>query len=260
MRKIFALLSFFLTILLSGCFEMIQESSINNDGSGVYSSSIDMSAMLTMLSSIGGDDREKFEKMDKDTSFSLQSLKDSVSGLSDKQKQLLNDATFKMVMNMKDEKFFMTFNFPYTQPSDIPLVYDILKKVKGKTISQQAASMLPDDGSAASQMNNGLGDENMAPDLDYFFDITTENGKLTRKVNAERYAKAKEDKDIAGLKDLGQMGTPVTSKIVFNLPRPATKAEGKGVTLSDDKMKVTIEATIDEFFDDPSKFEYVIEY
>lgn len=47
---------------------------------------------------------------------------------------------------------------------------------------------------------------------------------------------------------------------VINLPRPATKAEGKYVKLSEDKMKVTISADIDDFFEDASAFEFKIKY
>ena len=35
---------------------------------------------------------------------------------------------------------------------------------------------------------------------------------------------------------------------------------GKNVKLSDDKKKVTIENTLDELYDDPSKYEFTIEY
>ena len=59
---------------------------------------------------------------------------------------------------------------------------------------------------------------------------------------------------------MGQMGMPISFKTIINLPKPAKKAEGKGVKLSDDKKKITIEGTLDDFFEDPSQFEYEIEY
>ena len=42
--------------------------------------------------------------------------------------------------------------------------------------------------------------------------------------------------------------------------KPAKKAEGKGVKLSSDRKKVTIEGSLDDFFEDASYFEYEIEY
>ena len=47
---------------------------------------------------------------------------------------------------------------------------------------------------------------------------------------------------------------------MINLPGPAKKAEDKGITLSDDKKKITIEGTLDDFMEDASTFEYEIEY
>jgi hypothetical protein len=62
------------------------------------------------------------------------------------------------------------------------------------------------------------------------------------------------------LKEAGIMGIPVLTTQVINLPRPAKKAEGKNVKLSDDRKKVTIKSSIDDFYDEPAKMEYRIEY
>jgi len=62
------------------------------------------------------------------------------------------------------------------------------------------------------------------------------------------------------LQQMSGMGSPVTVNYVVNLPRKAKKVEGKAVKLSDDKKKVTVSVTSDDFFNDPSKFEYRIAY
>ena len=74
------------------------------------------------------------------------------------------------------------------------------------------------------------------------------------------YANVENDKSLTSLKEMSQMGMASTMKTIFNLPRPAKKAEGKGVKLSDDRKKVTIEGTLDDFFEDATFFEYEIEY
>ena len=56
------------------------------------------------------------------------------------------------------------------------------------------------------------------------------------------------------------MGSPVTVNYVVNLPKKAKKVEGKAAKLSKDKKKLTVSVTSDDFFNDPSKFEYRIEY
>ena len=62
------------------------------------------------------------------------------------------------------------------------------------------------------------------------------------------------------LQQVSEMGSPITANYVIDLPRPAKKAEGKAIKLSDDKKKITLTVTSDDFVNDPSKFEYHIEY
>jgi hypothetical protein len=62
------------------------------------------------------------------------------------------------------------------------------------------------------------------------------------------------------MKEMAGQGMPINTTLIFNLPRPAKKAEGKNVKLSADKKKVTITSSIDDFFDDVTKLEFKIEY
>jgi hypothetical protein len=47
---------------------------------------------------------------------------------------------------------------------------------------------------------------------------------------------------------------------VIHLPKPAKKAEGAKIKLSDDKKTVTINATLSDLFNDPNSFAYRVEY
>jgi hypothetical protein len=105
-----------------------------------------------------------------------------------------------------------------------------------------------------------MGESEGEPDLNNYFDLTYEKSKLKKKINKEKYASVKNDKNIESMMEMSQMGMPVNIKTVINLLRPAKKAEGKGITLSADKKTITIEGSLDDFMEDPSKFEYEIEY
>ena len=105
-----------------------------------------------------------------------------------------------------------------------------------------------------------MGNEDGTPSISSYFQTTYEKNKMMKKVNKEVFAKLQDDESLKQVKEMSQMGMAMNLKTVINLPRPAKKAVGKGVTLSDDKKKVTIEGTLDDFFEDPSKFEYEIEY
>ena len=87
-----------------------------------------------------------------------------------------------------------------------------------------------------------------------------QNGKLSRKVNKAKLANLENDKGMSSLKEMSGMGVNPNMKTVIKLPKPAKKAEGKGIKLSDDKKTITIESTMDDFFEDASLLEYEIEY
>ena len=96
--------------------------------------------------------------------------------------------------------------------------------------------------------------------FDDYYKVEFSNGELTRKVDDKKYAGVGSDKYFEGLKQAAAMGLEMKATYIINLPRPAQKAEGKRLKLSDDKKKVTITATLDEFMEDASVLEYKIKY
>ncbi len=69
-----------------------------------------------------------------------------------------------------------------------------------------------------------------------------------------------DDEYLKGIKEAGGMGLEMKANYIINLPRAAKEVEGKGAKLSDDKKKVTLSASIDDFFEDPSLLEFKIKY
>ena len=90
--------------------------------------------------------------------------------------------------------------------------------------------------------------------------VNFSNGVIAKTLNKEKYAKAGDDEYLKGVKEAAGMGLSMKANYIINLPRPAKKAEGAGVTLSADRKRVTISVGIDDFFDEPSKLEFKIEY
>jgi hypothetical protein len=259
MKKFLSVPALLFVLILSGCFEVTQETNINDNGSGMIVSATDLSSLLAMAKMMEGDNKElkELDKMKMDTIIPLKEMKDSLSNLTDDEKRLLEKATLKIILNAADEKMSLTFSFPYDQPADIPAINSVLKKTKSESISKQLSKLLPSDGSSdMSAAGNGEAES----DIEDYYNSTWENGRISRKLNKEKYTTLEADKSLKTLQEMGQMGSPVKFNTIFNLPRPAQKAEGKGLKLSDDKMKVTIEGTIDDLFENPSKFEFEIEY
>ena len=256
MKKIMLAVSLVFALALTGCFDIIQETTINNDESGVFKNTTDLSTMIGMAKMAGaGGDLDQMGDA-KDTVISLAKLADSIPALSDNEKAILRTGSLHLQMNMKDEKLLVTFIFPYSDPATLSAMAPLLKKIRKEVVGGQMDA-LAGKGEDAKKVGEGVSE---TTEIEEFFDVVHTKGKLSRKINKERYSKVSEDEGLKSLKEMSQMGAPMTVKTILNLPRPATKVEAKGAEISADKKKITITATIDDLFDEPGKFEYLIEY
>jgi len=238
-------------ILLSGCFETTQEVTINKDGSGVFTNTTDLSNMIALIKQMGGDEANKMQNTD--TTISLTGVADSIAGLTPEQKRIVNKGTMKLKLNMQDEKLLVKLDFPFEKLGDVELLKEILPK-----LSVSALKKLP----GGDQMPAGSAgaDSSKIKTFDDFFDDTISKKLISKTLNKAKYATAADDEFMKSLQQMSGMGSPINVNYVINLPKRAKKVEGKAVKLSDDKKKVTVSVTSDDFFNDPSKFEFRIEY
>jgi hypothetical protein len=153
-------------------------------------------------------------------------------------------------MDLANEKFFTTLNFPFTSTEQLAKLDQLAQKVTQQTMQKQmgAEGGMP-----------GMGEMPKAT-IDEYYTTTYLKGSIEKKVNKEKYAGLANDEGMQNLKKASEEGIPMNTTLIFNLPRPAKKAEGKSVTLSEDKKKVTIKSSLEDFFDDASKLEFRIEY
>lgn len=250
-RVLFSLFAF--TFLLAGCLETTQEITINEDGSGTVVNTSDFSALIGLAKQMGGaGDLEKAGDMAKDTVISMAQGADSIPNLTSEEKEILRKGSLRVNMNIKDEKFLTSLSLPFSKPSDITMI----NKLSGKAMSEAMKDQMA-DGSPMGGGNNELPETSS---FDDYYKYEFSEGELTRKLDKDKYAGVESDEFLKGMKEASAMGLSMKATYVINLPRPAQKAEGKGVKLSDDKKKVTITADLDDFFADPSKLEYKIKY
>jgi len=238
-------------IFLAGCFETTQEITINKDGSGLFSNTTDLSNMVGMLKQMGGADVEKIQNAD--TTILLSGIADSIADLTPQQRKLIKQGSLKLILNMNDEKLVTKLSVPFQKVGDIQILKEVLPKV-----SEAALKKLP--GSEQMPAGLGNGDHSKIKTFDNFFDATITQSVMSKTLNKTKYATVPDDEYMKSLQQMSGMGSPITVNYVINLPRPAKKVEGKAVKLSDDKKRLTLTATSDDFFNDPSKFEYRIEY
>ncbi len=118
-----------LVFLLAGCLETTQDVTIKTDGSGTFSSTNDMSAILALAKSMGGADAEKMNEFKVDTVINLASLVDSIPSLTSEEKAMMKNGQIKMQVDFAEEKGVYSILFPFKALSDINLLNKLSNKL-----------------------------------------------------------------------------------------------------------------------------------
>ena len=266
MKKINWVAGLVVLVVFSGCFDTVEEVTVADNGSGTFVNSLDMGKMLGLAKTMGSgkDEMKDFDKLKMDTVINLKDIKDSLKNLNAAEKNIAATGKLRIQMDANDEKMNFSFSFPFSKTSEIDGIQNILKKAKQNIIGDIMQKIMGEEGGKnESMLGNEDGDEkkdDMGANIDEYYKSVYEKGKFTRKLNKEKYAHVEDDKSLKSLQEMAQLGMAINMKTVINLPKPAKKTEGKGLKLSDDKKKITIEGTLDDFFEDASYFEYNIEY
>ncbi len=249
MKKLLGLLLAGGLFALTSC-ETTREITFNENGSGKMVTTTDMSGLIG-IAKMSGKEMEK-EVQSIDTTIALDKMVDSIPDLTPDEKEIVRKGVLGLVMDMANEKLVTTLEFPFASGSQIKKLDQISAKVMQQAMQKQAGA-----GEDASPMPD---DELGKASIDEYFTVTYDKGLVERKHIPEKYAKVGEDQALQALKEASAQGMPMNTTIIFNLPKPAKKAEGKNLTLSEDRKKVTIKSSMDDFFEDVSKLEFRIEY
>ena len=114
-----------LSLIVSGCLEIEEGISLNADGSGTMEIKTDMSELMGMIAMMGGD---KSEKINKDTIISYKTYLDTAQSLTEKEKNLLRNATWNIKMNSDEGIMYMTLKAPFKNPGQVIEIMAVLQK------------------------------------------------------------------------------------------------------------------------------------
>lgn len=254
--KLFAVL-FLVCFSMSSCFSLKEEIYINDDGSGTYTTSVDlgkMMAMLQMFSSemsdaLGGEKQDVFSG-DKDTTIPLRHITDTSTSITPAEKRLLEKGTMHFVSNTAKGVFEISASIPFSKREEMAEI----------AISNGKKSVLDILFSASgSNKNNNMSTSN--DDTPPPFDMLYEPGHIERRFIPEVYERLKDkmgsDEDDEESKKMFA-GNNFTTIIHFT--KPIRKADGKYSSVSADKKTVTIDIPFLDFIRKPKDVAYSIEY
>jgi hypothetical protein len=254
MKRIVLFLLAASTIYLTSC-ETTKEITLRADGTGMMTTTGDMSSMLGLAKMAGeGDEMNKLkEEKAVDTTMSMEKMVDEMPDLTAEEKDLVKKGTLGLNMDLKNDKLITKMTFPFSKSNEIATIDKMYSKVIIQAMKKQLDS-------TKTGMPAGLPTDKMPEgNIDEYYAFNISKGLLERKLLADRYARVGDDEGMKAMKEMSSMGIG-NSKLILYLPSPVKKAEGKNLTVSEDKKTVTIMSSMEDFFDDGKSLEFRIEY
>lgn len=228
-----------------------EEITINEDGTGSYVNTSDMSSAIAIAKNMGGAGQDKLPVQKMDSSVLLSSIADKIEGLTEQEKQLMKKGTMDIKMSLEDEKFITSMNFSFSSLDEISQ----FNKLAGKMMMESLKTQMPEG------MPMGMGNEMPAiSSVEDYYKIEFSNDKLEKKLDKDKYANVASDQMLQRMKQAAEFGIPVSHTYIINLPRPVEKAEGKKIKLSEDKKRITVTTGLDDFFDNPESLEFKVKF
>jgi hypothetical protein len=256
MKKIWISVIIAIAIIFAGCYEINEEITITEKGTGTYSTKMDMSALLQMMQSMASEEEIEKSGLNRaiDTVINLKSILDTAKDVTPEQKRLFQDGVMKMKIDIKESVFTADVNFPFKSLNDLQALMsgsgtsglsEVFKQVFAKKDSAQGSGQMDDQ--AIDQVNS-------------VFDVTITKNSIARKVNRAKFDSLMAKPELAQAKQMVGGGFEILYTTTIRLPRAVKKSNNEMIKLSDDKKTVTMKYDLMKMFETPEKFEYTIEY
>jgi hypothetical protein len=262
MNKLKLLVATLVAVLFVSCYEVNEEIIINENGSGSYTTKMDMSQLLEMIQTMGGEEELTKEGLDRviDTTIMMKSLMDSAKDVTADQKELLKNGKLQLQMNMKEKLMKMNVNLPFSDYSNLQKLMSGMGN-SGTGIGEAFKAMFDkrsaNDSSAPAPPTPK---SNQMDQLNGIFDVTIKNGLVSRKANAEKLKALMANPEMEQMKQLSASGMEILYTTTIKLPRAVKKSDNPLIKLSEDKKTVTMKYNLLEMIETPEKFAYSIEY
>lgn len=276
-----ALLSF------SSCFDTIEEFTVNADGTGSYTVTMDMFKMVEMMMSMGGEEKMKSDpeyNEVKDSTFFFKDIIQEVPDLTEEEKVLFRDARFDMHMAMKEKAMNFKFTFPVTKYGDFNAIYQNsmkassamekkLKSEKEEEASSEVSEVVQHPGDASSshgpktaQSPKPAGGNSMMPKKggnDFMksaemYNLEIRDGFFSKQVIKEKF-KAAMEKD-SSVQMMKPMLKDANISTIVHFPRPVKKVDSDRATLSGDRKTVTLKISMSDYLEHPEYMNFKVEY
>ncbi|PVD51390.1 hypothetical protein DC498_14710 [Terrimonas sp.] len=251
-----------LTILLTSCLDTEEKIVINNNNSGNYTVTIDMSKMLKLAASMGGADKDDAkEKEKKDSTVFFKPYVDTATALTAKEKEMFRDGSMRIKVDEAANEMSITVHFPFKHVSVLPELKASYMQVLDKlNISDKMKNKeSPDTDQVEQELSKNKDALNPTQEA---YSFSAAPGKITntlinKALITEKLAK---DSSMQMMQQMTMMMGDMNYKTIIVLPKPAKKYNGNEVQASADKKTLTFITTLTDILNRPEAAEYNVEY
>ena len=262
MRTIVTFLFLGQILLLSSCLDVEEKIVINKDQSGLYTLTIDMSRLMNFAKEMGGknDSTRKIPEK-KDSTAYFRPYVDTSSVLTEKEKAMLRDGSFRIKMDEAQSEMRIMINLPFKNVAGLPELRNTYMKALDKTaiMNKMVDKKEGDDGITKDMTSDAGSGINPAQNSYTFFAAP---GKISNKLTDLKLF----DKEVANDSTLQSMKGMVTMmgemiyKTIVVLPKSVKNFKGNGSTISADKKTVSFRTTLTELLNNPKSLEFELNY
>ena len=264
MKKLSAFLTTFFLFLLLGCYEVNEEVTIRNDGSGTYQMKMDMGGLLEMIQMMASEDELKKEELNRaiDTTILFKDVIDSANNLTAQEKALMKNGKMRLQMDMKEKVFKADMDFPFKNYSELQQL--MLGPASSAGMSKAFENIFnPNSPARTDTASAGITDRAVDPGIDQIgqiYDITVKDGFISKKINPEKLKQLMERPELAQLKEFKNSGLEINYSTSIKLPRPVKKVDNINLKLSEDKRTISIKYNLMDMLDNPEKYSWSISF
>lgn len=249
-----ALVFAFFAFLIS-CYEVNEDIVINENGSGVYESRVDLSQLIDLIQSFAGQEELTKNGLDKaiDTVVSMKSILDSADEATRKEKAWMENGKMYMQMNIPQRVFNIKVNIPYQNLAQL----QSLMAEQGTLMKNSFSGMLKSSPKGEDQQDSA---DATFQDLVSIYKVTLNNGLIKKEVDTVRFKQLMARPQANDIKQMAGQGMEMIYSASFKLPRPVKNANNPLLKVSDDKRTVTLRYNLLDIVNDPAKYSFTIEY
>ncbi|MGN6418302.1 MAG: hypothetical protein ACTHMC_12470 [Pseudobacter sp.] len=248
-------LVFGLIAFLISCYEVNEEVVINENGSGVYESRMDLSQLIELMQSFAGEEEMTKGGLDKvyDTVISMQSFLDSADEATVKANGWMKDGKIAVKMNIKEKLFKINLNVPYQNLEQLQSLMEgqgaLMKDSFTGLMNKGSKEKAPKDSSEA-----------VFQDIVSLYKVTLDKGLIKKELDAEKYRSLMERPQAGDVKQMANSGMEIIYTSSFKLPGSVKNVSNPLLKVSEDKRTVTVRYNLLDVINDPAKYAFTIEY